>query len=296
MNAVTSAVEGKNPVFRQIAVEKRGILTLECVLIIPVSVPCTSSSPSTRRFYEQDYCCLPFRLRPTRTRIRIMHVRRITDWWKGLHQLWQGTLDCVPDNRNINIEISMGDAVAHPFHAIPRNRWIAIKERVIIAQQPGCHLTDDDKIQHNCLLGPLVGQKSYFIHAVDIAARLSSGSQHVVKIIRQAKVFAHTGCALAITCSLNFGERSAGVRRSTGTPSKLSNSTCNPPRSKSVAPGKGSTSRSKSLPSRSCPIATDPNTRGFSVRNRLTAARTAIRCDSKATEGFTRHPLSRLNS
>ncbi|WP_041352564.1 hypothetical protein [Nitrosospira multiformis] len=57
------------------------------------------------------------------------------------------------------------------------------------------------------------------------------------------------------------------------------------PKSNNVAPGSASTSRSRSLPSRSVPCSTEPKTRGFAVRKRPTASRTALRFMSSATDG-----------
>lgn len=108
---------------------------------------------------------------------------------------------------------------------------------------------------------------------------------HVVKVIGQAVVCTHTGCASASTSARNFNGRSSGVNRSTCRPNSDSSSTCRPPRSISVAPGKASTSRSISLPSWSVPCSTEPNTRGLVVGNRATVARTAARCISSTREG-----------
>ena len=69
--------------------------------------------------------------------------------------------------------------------------------------------------------------------------------------------------------------RSAGVSRSTCTPSRDSSSSCKPPRSKRVAPGSASTRRSRSLPSSSVPCSTEPEVAGI---RRAKAARRLAHC------------------
>ncbi len=98
-----------------------------------------------------------------------------------------------------------------------------------------------------------------------------------------------TGRASANTFERNFNGKSAGVSKSTLTPSRSSSSTCSPPRSKRVVPGGASTNKSRSLPSWSVPSNTDPNTLGFEMRKRPTTSLTAARCRSRAVEGFTVH-------
>ena len=53
----------------------------------------------------------------------------------------------------------------------------------------------------------------------------------------------------------------------------------------SVVPGKGSTNRSRSLPSVSRPRSTDPYTRGLLTQKRRAAMQTASRCWARASEG-----------
>lgn len=98
----------------------------------------------------------------------------------------------------------------------------------------------------------------------------------MVEVIGKA-VFAHTGCASASTLARTFGGRSAGVSTSTRTPSSVSSSSCKPPRWNRGAPGSASTSKSRSLPSRSVPCSTEPKTRGGAARKRLFASYQAQR-------------------
>lgn len=89
--------------------------------------------------------------------------------------------------------------------------------------------------------------------------------QHdVLQEIREARALAaHTGSACASTALRNRSGRAAGVRTSTGTPSSSSSSAPDRPRSKSVVSVVASTRRSRSLPSASSPVATEPKTRAF---------------------------------
>lgn len=118
--------------------------------------------------------------------------------------------------------------------------------------------------------------------------RICSRLPNVIQIIFKT-VHCHTGRASANTFARNFNGKSAGVSKSTLTPSRSSSSTCSPPRSKSVVPGGASTNKSRSLPSWSVPSNTDPNTLGFEMRKRPTTSLTAARCWSRAVEGFTVH-------
>ena len=108
---------------------------------------------------------------------------------------------------------------------------------------------------------------------------------HVLDVFDQS-IFIHTGRASEITKARYFGGRSPGVIKSTGTPSISSSSIWRPPRSNRVTPGSGSTSMSRSLPSRSSPCTTEPNTRGFATLNLTVARRMAARLTSSAAEGF----------
>lgn len=96
----------------------------------------------------------------------------------------------------------------------------------------------------------------------------------------------HSGLASARTCALKRDGRSPGVRTSTGTPRRVSSSTCSPPKSKSVVSGEGSTSKSRSLSSLSAPCRTEPNTRGLLTRNLRAASRMAWLFSCRAREGF----------
>ncbi|CRL97964.1 hypothetical protein [Pseudomonas sp. 8 R 14] len=149
-------------------------------------------------------------------------------------------------------------------------------------------LTNDDQTHDHCLLSTPVFQKLFFAKALYKTYRVSSGLPYVIQIIPEA-ICCHTGRASASTFARNFNGKSAGVSRSTLTPSRSSSSTCSPPRSNKVVPGGASTSKSRSLPSWSVPSNTDPNTLGFEMRNRPTTSLTAARFRSRAVEGFTVH-------
>jgi hypothetical protein len=100
-------------------------------------------------------------------------------------------------------------------------------------------------------------------------------------------VYCHTARASATTWARNLSGKSPGVSRSTRTPSRVCSSSCRPPKSNKVAPGKASTKISRSLPSRSVPYKAEPKTRGFAAQKRPTMLRTASRLALRAWEGFT---------
>jgi hypothetical protein len=87
----------------------------------------------------------------------------------------------------------------------------------------------------------------------------------VIEVVGQASV-CHRACASASTRKRTLTGRSRGTRMSTRTPRSSSSSTWSPPRSKSVVCGRGSTSKSRSLPSWSLARAVEPNTRGLATR------------------------------
>src|SRR5579859_3113279 len=225
------------------------------------------------------------RLRFRRMVAAVFRDRVFANGGKAFQQLWQSRLYRFPHHIEVNVEITMRNTVAHTPHVSPRYFGMLFEKSVVVLQQPGGDLTDDDDVHDHRLLSALVGKEVILIHFLDVAARLSRGVQHVIDIVGKA-AFAHTGRASARTRSRNLGGRSPGVRRSTGTPRSSSSSICSPPRSKRVAPGSGSTSRSRSLPSPSWPCNTEPKTRTFAVRKRRAASRTALRFRSRATEGF----------
>jgi hypothetical protein len=99
----------------------------------------------------------------------------------------------------------------------------------------------------------------------------------------------HKGRAPSKTLSRNLLLIPFGVRTSTGRPSSFSRSCCSPHKFISVVPGGASTSKSRSLPSRSSLRAVEPKTRGLVTRYRATSERIASRLLFKAIEGFTVH-------
>ena len=216
----------------------------------------------------------------------VERFRMLTYSWQAFNQLGQCRLDGVPNNVEVDVEIAMRNAVSHPLHTLPGDVWMLVQKRGEVLQKfRGC-LADDHDIQDHGLLGPPVGEEVFFVQPFNVAAGLLCGFQHMAEVVSETAV-GHTGMASARTFARNLGGKSPGVKRSTGTPSSSSSSICRPPRSNSVAPGCGSTSRSRSLSSVSLPCRTDPNTRGLEARKRWAASRTASRWLTRAMDGFT---------
>lgn len=197
---------------------------------------------------------------------------------------WQRRLDGLPHDTEVDVEIAVGHSIAHASHALPRHIPMKRDERRMVVGQFGRCLTEDNDIQNHRLLGSPVSQKAGLVQTFDVGAGEIYGLEHVLKIVIDSTLL-HTGCACESTSARIFNGRSPGVSRSTRTPSKLSSSIYNPPRSNKVAPGKGSTIRSRSLPSRSAPRKAEPNTRRFTVLNLRAARCMAMRFASSAIDG-----------
>jgi hypothetical protein len=79
----------------------------------------------------------------------------------------------------------VGDAIAHPSHATPRNLGIARDELAVLVHDPGGGLADDDETHDHRLLGSLVGKEILLAHSIDKAARVARGCQHLIEIVAE---------------------------------------------------------------------------------------------------------------
>jgi hypothetical protein len=108
----------------------------------------------------------------------------------------------------------------------------------------------------------------------DILQELVSGSDSL-----------HSGLRSSAILAANPARSARGVAISTPTPSRASSSSFSPAKSNNVVSSVGSTSRSRSLPSRSSPRAADPKTRALRTGYRAMIARIRSVFFRMATEG-----------
>jgi hypothetical protein len=139
-------------------------------------------------------------------------------------QIWKSSLSGVPYDIEVDVEISVGDAIAHPSHAAPRNLGIVSDKLAMLLHDPGGSFANNDEAHHHRLLGSLIGKEILLAHSINETVRVVGGRQHLIDIVAEPAQ-AYIGCASARMVSRSFGGRSPGVNRSTGTPSKSSNST-----------------------------------------------------------------------
>ncbi len=155
--------------------------------------------------------------------------------------------------------------------------------RVLVHDLCSC-FAQDNETHHNGLLGAFVPCEVCLGHTLRKRLHIRNGLPHVVQVVRQP-AHGHTGRASWATISRNLTGKSWRVSTSTDMPSNSCSSSCKPPKSSSVVPGNVSTSRSKSLPSRSSPCRAEPNTLGLVTRWRAAAMQTASRYWRRAWEG-----------
>ena len=109
-----------------------------------------------------------------------------------------------------------------------------------------------------------------------------SDSRDVFEVVFNTLGVRHSGSACCNTRSRNFTDKNFGVSTDTCTPSNSSASCSSPASVNKVVESVGSTSKSRSLPSVSVPVKTDPKTRGRDRPWRLTSCRNAARCVTRA--------------
>src|SRR5690606_38955555 len=202
-----------------------------------------------------------------------------------LDQPGQVALHGLPHYALVYLEVAMRDPVAHALHARPWNLRMGREPGRVALDQLGRDLADGQHVHGHRVLGLGPAEEFLARHPFHIAAGLSRRPAHVAQPAGEA-VAGHSGRASRSTWSRKRTGRSPGVRTSTGTPSSSSRAICRPPRSNRVVSGVGSTSRSRSLPSRSVPCTTDPYTRGLATRNWRVVPRRAGSCSWRAWEGF----------
>lgn len=113
-------------------------------------------------------------------------LRAMTNGGQLFQQCWQRRLHRVPYHVEVDLEISMSDAVAHSTHAAPWNFRILITERCVPIHHLRCSLSNDDETHDDCLLGAFVSLKLFLAQPIDKSARIGSRLPHVITVVGQA--------------------------------------------------------------------------------------------------------------
>ena len=214
---------------------------------------------------------------------------RLQESWQLHGKFRHGVTHRVPHHLDIEFEVAMSNPVAHAPHRRPRNLRVGCDEARSTLGDSRRHFADQQQIQDDRLLGPLVALEGRAVESIDVAACIPRSFAHLLNPQGQTFRALHNGRASPMTCARIRAGRSRGVTTSTRTPSRSSSSTCRPPKSNRVVPGCGSTSKSRSLPSLSVPCSTEPNTRGLRTRKRATASRIDFSRCLRVSEGLMNH-------
>ncbi len=103
----------------------------------------------------------------------------------GLHplpELGKGGLDRIPDDIEIDIEVSVGHAVSHPAHLAPGNFGMGIYEVRIRLNNLCCRLAENDHVQDHGLLRATIVHKVLALHAFDIGRRSVTRLEHMFEV------------------------------------------------------------------------------------------------------------------
>jgi len=73
-----------------------------------------------------------------------------------LQQVGQRRLRRIPDDIEIDVEVTMGDSVTHSAHALPRYVWMLFCEGCVPVQDLARSLTDYDEAHDDGLLRAIV--------------------------------------------------------------------------------------------------------------------------------------------
>ena len=191
----------------------------------------------------------------------------------------QVLFDHRPDCINIHIEVSVDKAISRACDLAPRHASFAISHSFAEVLDG---FADDFKLPDDSALCLAVG------HEVAAPGRreildLCNRTEDVIQ--KQLVALVHTARASVRMRCLSAGCNSRSVQRSTFTPSASSKSSCRPAICSNDVPKGSSTNKSTSLPSRSCPVATEPNTRKRIAPRAAASARTSSRLAVRVWEG-----------
>jgi hypothetical protein len=116
----------------------------------------------------------------------------------------QRTLNCIPNNIQVYVEVTVNHAIVHPAHLRPRNLGMCHRKLFALVNSAGSSLSDCHHIEYNGLLSTPVCQKLVFRYAPHILARQLRRFQHVGEAVVEAclrLIVAHTGSASRRTFS-----------------------------------------------------------------------------------------------
>jgi len=85
----------------------------------------------------------------------------------------------------VDVEISVGDAIAHSSHAAPRNLGMVSDEFAMPVHDPGGGLADNDEAHHHRLLGALIGKEILLAHSIDETASVVRRCPNLIKIVAE---------------------------------------------------------------------------------------------------------------
>lgn len=194
-------------------------------------------------------------------------------------QCRQILLDHGPHGIEVYFEVGVNEAVACPCNLAPGNCCFACGQgRAEIFDR----FADDLELTYDGALRLAVCHEAAAParrEAVDLVDRV----QHMLQ--EQPVALVHSGRASARMRFFKSGCSSDSVQRSTFTPNASSISNFKPTMRSSEVPAGRSTSRSRSLPSLSIPLATEPKTRTLRAPCAAASARTWVRCKARAWEG-----------
>jgi hypothetical protein len=96
--------------------------------------------------------------------------------------LWYVTLDDVPDNLEIDIIITMDDAVPHPRHAFPRDIWIFLTH---LLRQAFCCFANDFQGSYNRKIDPEIAFELRLAYPFEQGLSLVHTIQNVLNKIQE---------------------------------------------------------------------------------------------------------------
>ena len=185
----------------------------------------------------------------------------------------------VDDGLHVGAEVGMYQPIACSRDQAPRYAGLVCNQ---LAAQVLYRFADDLELANDCALRLAVCHETGATLG-GVALDFSNCAQHVTQ--EEPVAIVQIGRASARMRCFNCGSSSRSVQRSTLTPNESSISSCRPTMCSNEVPIGRSTSRSMSLPSWSCPRATDPKTRTRLAPRAAAKASTSSRLAASAWDG-----------